>query len=401
MKRKTHSVLWDLLLVGLLTFVTSLCVPFVGLMPLLSASLDLRSGRWTATGTMVILALGLGYYFYGPLGLACAAVTAVLAVAVVVMYRKNFVQADGLLYSVLGGEILTLVAAVILTRLFGNLSDALLEEMVRMMNLAPESFQESLATMAVVYREGLIPLTSEFETAVNSYMQWDYQKLLDAALPMLSNMLSLIIPTVIFVFGLIVGGGTWLCAGYAYKAALAAREEKPDVAEVLPVDFGEWYLPRILTMPLMLLYLASVVLLPPGLPNWGLIASQIVQTAAQIVLSVQGAALLVFFLSRRKMRMGARWAWVVGLGLIFPSALFFAGCFDAAFRFRQMMLQQEEMIKEAIRRQQESGQQSPYNPFIQKDDTGIESPYATPKENNPEDDVKEDESAEDERNEEE
>jgi len=364
-KRKMRSVLWDVLLTAVFTALFSLAMPFVCVAGVLAVVLDLHSRRWAATVTLGVVGLLVSGFFYGSLGLVAAGIVLICAVGIQLLVRFRVNHMDGLLYALIGAELLCVAAVFFLTRNLGDLAGLLVEDFKTVMVGNPDVYRGNLALFAVAAQEGI---SADLNQQVAAYMAMDFSELLRIAEPVLLNTVTLLLPCVVFIFGLLSGAVAWIAGGYALRNG-AGGEKHPSA----PCVFWGWTLPRPLLMVILLVYLVTLIL-PANSSDAVTIGMTLAHVFSWIVFWFQGETALAFFLDRRHVRMGGRWAWSIALTLLLPGGLFFFGLFDAVFKMRENLIRGEKLAQEMLKKAQAEAEARHAR------EGNIPSPYATPPE---------------------
>jgi len=338
-ERRGNAVL-DILIVLAAGAVAALIPPLTALLPMLAVSLDARGARYSATAAMGIALMGLGGRIYGPLGILAGAAMTVIAYIALFMLHHGVSHMDGLLYIVVGSGVTVVGCTALLTQIYGNLTEILMNYVSE----NPALFSQTVTYLAVLNKEGITP---EFFDNFVLYSGYDYGTLLEYARGLLSTILAVMTPTFIFGYGLTAAVGAWMVPGYRLRAYLLRKEALPGYVHLasLPPAFTRWSLPRYVTLPLLILYVITLFL-PANMPFWLQIAAPVSNVLVYMAFGLQGAAMISFFLERRRARPRTRWIVILCLLVLFPSGLYLSGMFDTAINLRVLILQQENFLRQ-------------------------------------------------------
>ncbi len=189
----------------------------------------------------------------------------------------------------------------------------------------------------------------------------DAAGLMELAMPALDSLCRLMLPSLLAAATLLLGGGSYLIAGYCLRRSKMKNRPLPSylTEKSLPPALAAWDLPRWVLVPVVLLMLAWMLMSWFVQDTWLAVAYALRQIT-DLVLAMQGMALIAWFGQRK------RWPAVGWIFLILAAAvlmngqiLVFTGVADALFRFRHVIAFKDALEAEQRLKNRSADRQQP------------------------------------------
>ena len=337
------------LLLGL-CFLSIFLPPLFLALPAAAVWIDGRTGGIGATLALT-LTLGVLFWVVAPgMGLAASLCFSAPAVAARILLRRGRPFATGMFAMLavsFGALVLALLAAF--WTFGGDLVGAVVDGLRELLLQLPgESVDDILTAIAASLAMTADPsLVENASDLIAQYQAMTREALLGQLLPYLETSLRVTLPATLLRGVLILGGGTWLTAGYLLRGAQRKGRPVPSWLQAgsLPGDFAGFSFPGWVTTPLLLILVAAFVMQFFG--GDGIFAvSYAAQEVIGLVFMVQGMALVSWWCVRKRFPMAGRVALIVlGWLVLGGEILFLLGVVDAMFHLRQFTAMRDAMLR--------------------------------------------------------
>ena len=193
-------------------------------------------------------------------------------------------------------------------------------------------------------QQGIMPEFAEISTMTMT-------EKLDSIVPLIKEGMASALPSYVMGYGIISGVWAWFISSVMIKKRADAKKPLPGIKEyVSHPPFSDWKMPRWFTNVLMVLLFAAIIISFMAKGEMLNVASAL-QTVAVVILSIQGLAVVNWWLKKKKVHVALNvliCLIVTILSLLFSRILpflLFLGFFDIVFSIRVSQKQKEAIIK--------------------------------------------------------